>query len=210
MDSIIKVLLKYPEMTSSAVQTVIYAVCLILLFRGLWIIFKGYNSLKKVSFDRIKKDINKPVSKKDPLTVYTAKIFFSAYAESKKNDQPYPVSFIEDATRQIASNTFETNYMASISNISNLFPPLGFIGTVFGMIFIFIAKNDPGSALNTLGLGAALFTTLGALVCFVFIEAIRIFMDRIAVKRIESGLNFDPAEILHKLRVEKDEEKKRQ
>jgi hypothetical protein len=123
----------------------------------------------------------------DPLIVLTAKTFYAARKENM--DNPYPGSFLIDATRQMVENLFQINYISKITMLTNLLPPLGFIGTVFGMIMIFMAKADPNSSLNTSGLGAALFTTLCALSAFVILEMLKIRLNNLSRIRIENGLN---------------------
>lgn len=208
MDSIITLLLKYPKLSSSLVQGLIYSASFLLFLRAFWIIIQTFRHLRKVSREELKNKIFKSISAKDPLMLLTAKLSFSAYKESFKSGNLYPRSFIEDATRQIAANTFADNYIVSITNISNLFPPLGFIGTVFGMIFIFLAKSDPNSTLNTVGLGAALFTTLGALTLFVIVDGFRILLDRVATKRIDMALSLNLGK-LAEIQVEKENEAKK-
>jgi flagellar motor component MotA len=107
----------------------------------------------------------------------------------ENKDKTYPISFLADATRQMVENLFQINYMSKITMMTHLLPPLGFIGTVFGMIMIFMAKADPNSALNTSGLGAALFTTLCALSAFVVLEMFKIRLNNLSRLRVESGLN---------------------
>jgi biopolymer transport protein ExbB len=187
MNFIVNLLKLYPGLTSGFVQTAVYVGSAFLLFNGLWLIYKAFKQLKRIKKSLLNKEAKTKSSPDDPLCVLTAKTLYTAHKEYKKGT--YPQSFLVDATRQLMENLFEVNYLSKITAISNLLPPMGFIGTIFGMIMIFMAKADPNSELNTTGLGVALFTTLAALSCFVVLEALKMRASSLSKQRIESGLN---------------------
>lgn len=189
MDFIIELFRMYPETVSRSVSNFIYFCTFVLLLRGMWLILQGFFHMKSLPEKELSQRIHDPESRKDPLILVTARTLFFAHKEQEGS--PYPRSFLEDATRQVVENSFETRFINSISSIANLFPPLGFIGTVFGMIFIFMAKADPNSELNTAGLGAALFTTLGALFMFLIVEVLKMILIRVSDSRITRGLKID-------------------
>ncbi len=187
MNFIINLLRLYPGLISGFVQAVVYVGSAFLLFNGLWLLFTAFKHLKRIKKSQLNKVAKTENSPDDPLCVLTAKTLYTAHKEYKEGT--YPHSFLVDATRQLMENLFEVNYLSKITAISNLLPPMGFIGTIFGMIMIFMAKADPNSELNTSGLGAALFTTLAALSCFVVLEALKMRVSSLSKQRIESGLN---------------------
>jgi len=187
MNFILQMLRLYPELISGFVQIIVYTASGFLFFKGLLLIYRTSRHLRNINAFELLKKAKEDSYTDDPLIVLTAKIFYAARKE--KMDNPYPSSFLADATRQLVENLFQINYLSKITMITHLLPPLGFIGTVFGMIMIFMAKADPNSSLNTSGLGAALFTTLCALSAFVILEMLKIRLNNLSRIRIESGLN---------------------
>ncbi len=187
MDIVLHLLRLYPGLISGLVQATVYFGSMVLFINGLWLLFKAFKHLGKIKQSQLNKEAKKESTPDDPLCVLTAKTLYTAHKEYKSGQ--YPHSFLIDATRQLMENLFETNFTGKITAISNLLPPMGFIGTIFGMIMIFMAKADPNSELNTSGLGAALFTTLAALSLFVVLEALKMRADALSKQRIESGLN---------------------
>jgi flagellar motor component MotA len=176
----------YPGLISSLVQSIIYIGSAILFFNALWLIFRAYKHIRYIGRNQLRKKSSTEPYLDDPLMVLTAKTYFSAMVEHDSSS--YPESFIADATKQLVENMFHTKYINKITMITNLLPPMGFIGTIFGMIMIFLAQNDPNSDLNTTGLGAALFTTLIALSCFVILEIIKKNLINLSGSRIEMAL----------------------
>ncbi|KPA13681.1 biopolymer transport membrane proton channel TolQ-like protein [Candidatus Magnetomorum sp. HK-1] len=102
----------------------------------------------------------------------------------------YPEAFLTDAIQQISENYFEKKFISPISMLANLLPPLGFVGTIFGMSIIFGALgNGSNSPENIEGISTALLTTLAALVVFVILEYIGMLLISRANKRIHEGLS---------------------
>jgi len=105
-----------------------------------------------------------------------------------KGQYYYPDPFILDAIQQVSENFFEKNFIAPISMYANLLPPLGFVGTIAGMIVVFNTAAEPGSARNLAGLSTALLTTFFALIGFVILEFMGIFLLKRANLRIKDEL----------------------
>jgi biopolymer transport protein ExbB len=188
MEFIIHIFKIYPNLISDLVQGGIYIGSALLFFNAIWLIFGAYRNARLVKNDRLATLVRTKSHLDDPLMVVAAKTYYSAQKEH--GETQYPASFLVDATHQLVENLFHTRYINKISMITNLLPPMGFIGTIFGMIMIFLAKGDPNSDLNTTGLGAALFTTLVALTCFVILEAFKKSLINLAASRIERALSF--------------------
>lgn len=188
MEFIIHIFKLYPNFVSNLVQGMIYIGSAILSFNALWLIFQAYRDARLVKWKELADMACEAPRLDDPLMVVTVKTFHAARDEH--NETRYPISFLVDATHQLVENLYHTRYINKITMITNLLPPMGFIGTIFGMIMIFLAKGDPNSDLNTMGLGAALFTTLMALTCFVILEVFKKSLINLAASRIERALNF--------------------
>lgn len=187
MEFIIHMFKLYPSLISDLVQGGIYIGSALLFFNAAWLIVQAYRHVRLVPESRLTRVAGQESRIDDPLMVIAAKTFHAARTEHR--DTRYPVSFLVDATHQLVENLYHTRYINKITMITNLLPPMGFIGTIFGMIMIFLAKGDPNSDLNTMGLGAALFTTLLALTCFVILEVFKKSLINLAASRIERALS---------------------
>lgn len=186
MDFMLNLFRSHATVASSIIQYLVYTTSVILFLNGLWGSLKAFRWLRKMKPDVLEKYANEPVYRDDPLMMVIRKTFSSAKREYGKDSSQ--LVFVADATRQMCENLFESRYLESINMCANLLPPLGFIGTVFGMILIFLVKVEPGSELNTIGLGAALFTTLVALMLFVVLELVKMGLARLMKQRIALGL----------------------
>ena len=123
-----------------------------------------------------------------PLAILTGKTLYDAYKAHKQATMPLFLKALEDSTEQIMENFFENRYIRPISMCSNLLPPIGFIGTIIGMILVFSSKGDTGSQVNAAGLGIALLSTLYALSGFVVIEIIKMWFINRASHCIDNGI----------------------
>ncbi len=189
MDFLIQIFRSHAVLISNAILFSVYATSVIFFVNGLWISLRALKWMRRVDTADLAEKAQEEISPKDPLALLVAKSF--AVSKKKYGKNPSQLSFLADATRQMAENLFLNRYMEPLILSSNLLPPLGFIGTVFGMIMIFLAKVEPGSELNTIGLGAALFTTLLALILFVILETLKLVLSRLIKQRIEYGLFHD-------------------
>lgn len=183
MEFILYLFRLYPNVISNLVQGIVYIGSAILLFHAFWLLIQAFRHARLISNENLTREMKKVTQINDPLMVITAKTLYSANREHQGN--PY---FLVDATHQLIENLFLSKYINKITMITNLLPPMGFIGTIFGMIMIFLAKGDPNSDLNTSGLGAALFTTLMALSCFVTVEVFKKSVINLAEARINRAL----------------------
>lgn len=186
MEFVIHLFRMYPNVISTLVQGIVYIGSAVFFLNAVWLVIRAHKHLRIVTLDKMKAEIKKEATQDDPLMIITTKTFYAAILENK--GQGYSKSFMADATFQLIENLFHTKFVNKITMISNLLPPMGFIGTIFGMIMIFLAKGDPNADLNTSGLGAALFTTLIALTCFVIIEVLKKNLINLSEVRIDKAL----------------------
>ncbi|SCY74490.1 MotA/TolQ/ExbB proton channel family protein [Desulfoluna spongiiphila] len=186
MEFIVHIFKLYPSLISDLVQGVVYIGSALLFLNAVWLIALAYRHARLIKTKELMRLAPEPATLDDPLMTAAVKTLHAAHDEHKGT--PYPVSFLIDATHQMMVNIYHTRYINKITMITNLLPPMGFIGTIFGMIMIFLAKADPNSDLNTTGLGVALFTTLIALTCFVILEVFKKNLINLATSRIERAL----------------------
>ncbi|MDY6830861.1 MAG: MotA/TolQ/ExbB proton channel family protein [Thermodesulfobacteriota bacterium] len=190
METFLGLFRSHATLASTLIQFAVYTTSALLFLNGLWISLKAFRWLRRVDDQTIEGSLSEVPYADDPVVMIVAKTVSGDRRDPRRNAAER--LFLADATRQMAENMFESRYMEPLTMFASLLPPLGFIGTVFGMILIFLVKVDPGSELSTIGLGAALFTTLAALILFVVLEIIKLWLLRLFRDRVDKGLSFVP------------------
>ncbi|UCH23084.1 MAG: MotA/TolQ/ExbB proton channel family protein [Deltaproteobacteria bacterium] len=165
-------------------------------------LIKTYHSLRALvycDFEKIKAHkglYNFRVSTKTPLSVIAAGFFAKAkkhYLEEGKNPLSNktipPDAFVRDAAFQFSERYFESKFLEPMSMLAGLMPPLGFIGTIMGMVIHFLS-NTGGlkSDITIVGVATALYTTFLGLIFYTFLEFLKRFFFTLAQKRIDEGL----------------------
>jgi biopolymer transport protein ExbB/TolQ len=165
-------------------------------------LIKTYNSLRALiycDFEKIKAHkglYNFRPSPKTPLSVIAAGFFAKAkmhYLEEEKNNLTNkaipPDAFVRDAAFQFSERYFESKFLEPVSMLASLMPPLGFIGTIMGMVVHFLS-NTGGlkSDITIVGIATALYTTFIGLIFYTFLEFLKRFFFTLAQKRIDEGL----------------------
>ena len=135
--------------------------------------------------NRIKSQVASP---DDGLAESVAKILWSTSQNETQGGFAAPGEFIRDATRQVAENSFDGRFVNKIYMCANLLPPIGLWGTVAGMIVIFLYTGDPGNAVNKGAIGTKLWSTFLALLYYVSLETICLFLNMRSRKCIDRGL----------------------
>jgi biopolymer transport protein ExbB len=131
------------------------------------------------------------MSPDDCLAEGVAKMLWSTAQNEGKSGYVAPNEFLRDATRQVAENNFDGRYVNNIYMCANILPPIGLWGTVAGMIVIFLYTGDPGNALNKGAIGTKLWSTFLALMYYVTLEAICLFLTMKSRKSIDRGLSVE-------------------
>ena len=162
--------------------------------------YQSFCALAHFDFKKIKNRQglhNLPASLKTPLAIISASFFDKAklhYLEEKSKGQNSdkvipPDAFIRDAAFQFSERYFEEKFLEPISMMANLMPPMGFIGTIIGMVVHFLSNSGTlNSELTVAGIATALYTTFIALICFTFLEFLKKVFYGLAHKRIDEGL----------------------
>jgi biopolymer transport protein ExbB/TolQ len=198
-ESIIGILTYTINACSGIFQISIYF--LILITFGFALI-KIYRSLQVLSFcnlDKIKKHkslAHLSFNSKTPLSVIAALSFERARMHylSKEKSKIYskmvpPDTFIRDAASQFSERYFESKFLEPLGMLANLMPPLGFIGTILGMVIQFLSNTgDLKSDITIAGIATALYTTFLALILYTFVEFMKRFFFTLSHKRIDEGL----------------------
>lgn len=135
--------------------------------------------------DRVKEEAMSPT---DSLAESVAKMLWTTAQDEEQRGHGAPPAFLRDATRQVAENGYDGRHVNKIYMCANLLPPIGLWGTVAGMIVIFLYTGDPGNALNKGAIGTKLWSTFLALMYYVGLETICLFLTMRSRKCIDRGL----------------------
>ncbi|MGK2907110.1 MAG: MotA/TolQ/ExbB proton channel family protein [Desulfuromonadales bacterium] len=131
------------------------------------------------------------------LAIVAASFFCKSkkhYLQEKHNDRRQnstpPDGYIRDAAFQYTERYFQEQFLEPISLISNLMPPLGFLGTIIGISVHFLSNSGAlNSNLTVTGIATALYTTFVGLICFTILEFMLKIFYPLCRKRIEEGLS---------------------
>jgi biopolymer transport protein ExbB/TolQ len=131
-----------------------------------------------------------------PLALIAAS-FFARTKSHYENEQKRgtvdkvipPDAFIRDAAFQFSERYFEEKFLDPVGMMANLMPPMGFIGTIIGMVVHFLANSGTlNTEVTVAGIATALYTTFIALLCFTSLEFLKKIFYGLAHKRINEGL----------------------
>jgi biopolymer transport protein ExbB/TolQ len=185
---------------SGFLQLLIYLLLFITFGFGLIKIRQSSRALIRCNFERINSppDLSEfKTDAKTPLSVIAAGV----YANAKKhyltentnphsNQTPPPDAFLRDAAFQFSERYFESKYLEPMSMLAGLMPPLGFIGTIMGMVIHFLSNTgDLKSGITIMGIATALYTTFIGLIFYTFMEFMKRYFYTLAQKRIDEGLD---------------------
>lgn len=199
-ESIINTLTYLINTYSGLLQVTVYFIMLCVFGFALIKSYLSFCALASFDFKTIKnrKQLhNLPANLRTPVMIIAASFFDKAkqhYLEEKiKNPASEkvipPDAFIRDAAFQFSERYFEEKFLSPISMMANLMPPLGFIGTIIGMVVHFLSNSGTlKSDLAIAGIATALYTTFIGLVCFTILEFLKKVFYGLLHKRIDQGL----------------------
>jgi hypothetical protein len=108
----------------------------------------------------------------EPIAVQVLRVLRSSLRESQ--GERLPTAFLVDASRQYVSNEFQANYVHPISMFANILPPIGFIGTLIGLVVLVLSKHHGSETLELVGLAGAVSKSILALFGFIVLESLKI------------------------------------
>jgi len=140
---------------------------------GLRACMRAFAVTRKLSAAEIKAALERETpAVHEPITVQVLRVL---RASQKDNPEKMPLAFLIDASRQYVSNEYEASYAKPITLYSNILPPIGFIGTLFGLVVLVLAKGGDGDAmLEMVGLAGAVSKSICALFGFIVLESLKI------------------------------------
>ena len=110
----------------------------------------------------------------EPVSVQVLRVLRSSLRESQ--GERMPTAFLVDASRQYVTNEYRANYVDPISMYSNILPPIGFIGTLIGLVVLVLSKESGSETLELVGLAGAVSKSILALFGFIVLESLKIIL----------------------------------
>ena len=110
----------------------------------------------------------------EPISVQVLRVLRSSLRESQ--GERMPMAFVVDASRQYVTNEYRANYVDPISMFSNILPPIGFIGTLVGLVVLVLSKHHGSETLELVGLAGAVSKSILALFGFIVLESLKIIL----------------------------------
>jgi len=140
---------------------------------GLRACMRGFSVTRKVSAAEIKAALDRDIpGAHDPIAAQVLRVLRSS---QRDNPEKMPMAFLIDASRQYVANEYEANYAKPVTLFSNILPPIGFIGTLFGLVVLVLAKGGDGDKmLEMVGLAGAVSKSICALFGFIVLESLKI------------------------------------
>lgn len=194
-DSIIRSLTYFIHEFGGVLQVTVYLVLAAIFCFAMIKCYKAFRTLASCSLENLgEKELLSGHGPGSPLSVVTASFFMKTKRHYLENESANPVppdAYIADAAFQYGERHFAEKFLEPISMTANLLPPLGFIGTIFGMTIHFI-HNDAAinSSATVAGIATALYTTLLALIAYTVIEFFKKILYLLSQKRVDEGLAF--------------------
>jgi hypothetical protein len=110
----------------------------------------------------------------EPIAVQVLRVLRSSLRESQ--GERMPTAFLVDASRQYVGNEYRASYVDPISMYSNILPPIGFIGTLIGLVVLVLSKHHGSETLELVGLAGAVSKSILALFGFIVLESLKIVL----------------------------------
>jgi hypothetical protein len=122
----------------------------------------------------------------EPIAVQVLRVLRSSLRESQ--GERMPTAFLVDASRQYVSNEVRTGHFDPISMYSNILPPIGFIGTLIGLVVLVLSKHNGSETLELIGLAGAVSKSILALFGFIVLESLKILLYGRMMRGLDDAL----------------------
>jgi biopolymer transport protein ExbB/TolQ len=153
--------------------------------RGLELCLRAGRATRRLGPEELRRRLARPSeAHAEPLSVLMLRLLRKTIHET---DPKLPRDFVLDATRQYVSNEFDTHYSRLISMYANLLPPIGFLGTLLGLLVLFLSLHLENESLELSALALALTSTVFALLAFTCLEALRTRLQTRLVHRLDEA-----------------------
>jgi hypothetical protein len=122
----------------------------------------------------------------EPVAVQVLRVLRSSLRENQ--GERMPTAFLVDASRQYVTHEVRSNYFDPISMFSNILPPIGFIGTLIGLVVLVLSKESGSETLELIGLAGAVSKSILALFGFIVLESIKILLYGRMMRGLDDAL----------------------
>jgi hypothetical protein len=122
----------------------------------------------------------------EPVSVQVLRVLRSSLRENQGDRMP--TAFLVDASRQYVTHEVRANYFDPISMFSNILPPIGFIGTLIGLVVLVLSKSSGSETLELIGLAGAVSKSILALFGFIVLESIKIVLYGRMMRGLDDAL----------------------
>ena len=122
----------------------------------------------------------------EPIAVQVLRVLRSSLRENQ--GERMPTAFLVDASRQYVTHEVRANYFDPISMFSNILPPIGFIGTLIGLVVLVLSKSSGSETLELIGLAGAVSKSILALFGFIVLESIKILLYGRMMRGLDDAL----------------------
>lgn len=122
----------------------------------------------------------------EPIAVQVLRVLRSSLRENQGDRMP--TAFLVDASRQYVTHEVRANYFDPISMFSNILPPIGFIGTLIGLVVLVLSKSSGSETLELIGLAGAVSKSILALFGFIVLESIKILLYGRMMRGLDDAL----------------------
>jgi hypothetical protein len=139
---------------------------------GLRAVMRGFAVTRRMTPAEIQKGLEREApAQHEPIALQVLRVLRGS---QRDNAERMPLAFLIDASRQYVSNEYEANYGKPVSLYSNILPPIGFIGTLFGLVVLVLSKGNGDETLAMVGLAGAVSKSICALFGFIVLESLKI------------------------------------
>ena len=122
----------------------------------------------------------------EPIAVQVLRVLRSSLRENQGDRMP--TAFLVDASRQYVTHEVRAGYFDPISMFSNILPPIGFIGTLIGLVVLVLSKSSGSETLELIGLAGAVSKSILALFGFIVLESIKILLYGRMMRGLDDAL----------------------
>ena len=122
----------------------------------------------------------------EPVAVQVLRVLRSSLRESQ--GERMPTAFLVDASRQYVTHEVRASYFDPISMFSNILPPIGFIGTLIGLVILVLSKSSGSETLELVGLAGAVSKSILALFGFIVLESLKILLYGRMMRGLDDAL----------------------
>jgi hypothetical protein len=122
----------------------------------------------------------------EPVAVQVLRVLRSSLRENQ--GERMPTAFLVDASRQYVTHEVRSNYFDPISMFSNILPPIGFIGTLIGLVVLVLSKESGSETLELVGLAGAVSKSILALFGFIVLESLKILLYGRMMRGLDDAL----------------------